>query len=222
MNANLKAVIFDMDGVIADSEPIHFQAEKDLFGSYGIILNDAELHAYMGYEIRSMLKQLAEKHHLNVDPAELYRRQKINLLKRMRNGVKPIPGSLELIRTIHLKGIPLGLATSSFRELADEMIDRFQIRSCFRTVVTVDDISRSKPDPEIFLKAASGLSVRPIECLVIEDSTNGVHAAKAAGMKCIGFNSSNSRNQNLKSADLIILDLRDLQFDTLRSLGLNG
>jgi HAD superfamily hydrolase (TIGR01509 family) len=217
---SIRAVIFDMDGVIADSEPIHILAEKELFLPYDVLLSDEELHGFMGTGIESMLKKLVDAYAVQVNPIKLYEKHKANLLKRMQNGLLPIPGSLELIRRLADFGILLGLATSSFRDMVRLVLQKFGIENCFHAVVTVDDISRSKPDPEIFLATADRLGVSPHGCLVVEDSTNGVLAAKAAGMTCIGFVSPNSRNQNLESADVIVDSMEAIKPELLLSLGL--
>lgn len=216
----LQAVIFDMDGVIADSEPIHFLAEKELFIPYGVSLSGDEIYGFMGAGIEPMLRQLVDQYAVPADPAELYEIHKSNLMKRMQNGLMPIPGSLELIHRLDDRGIPLGLATSSFRDLVQLVLRKFRIESCFRVVVTGDDISKTKPDPEIFLAAAKGLGILPHACLAIEDSTNGVLAAKAAGMRCIGYLSPNSRNQTLGSADAVVDHMGAVKSDLLRSLGM--
>jgi HAD superfamily hydrolase (TIGR01509 family) len=138
----------------------------------------------------------------------------------MQNGLMPIPGSLDLIRHLNSQGIPLGLATSSFKDLVRLVLRKFRIETCFRAVVTVDDISKTKPDPEIFLAAAKGLGIPPHDCLAVEDSTNGILAAKTAGMTCIGYLSPNSRNQNLGSADAVVDRMSAITPELLRSLGL--
>jgi HAD superfamily hydrolase (TIGR01509 family) len=218
-NHMLKAVVFDMDGVIADSEPIHVKAEKESLLAYGVRLSDEELHGFMGFGIEPMLEKLIEKYRVDVDPGTLYRAHQANLMNQMRLSVEPIPGSVELIRLLRDLGIPVGLASSAFRQLVDLVLGKFGIRSSFRIVVTVDDITKSKPDPEIYLKAAERLGADAGACLAIEDSTNGVRAAKAAGMSCVGFRSPNSLNQDLGAADRIVDDLREIGIDTLRELG---
>jgi HAD superfamily hydrolase (TIGR01509 family) len=216
----IQAVIFDMDGVIADSEPIHVKAEKELFLPYGVALEDEELQRFMGFGIEPMLKKLIEKYGVPVRADALYAVHRENLLRLMRQKLEPVPGALELIRLLHHGGVSLALATSSFREMADMVTRKFGIEKCFRTVMTVEDISRSKPDPEIFLKASAEMGFGPKECLVVEDSTNGVRAARAAGMTCIGLRNPNSGRQNHDGADVVVDSLRQVTPGLLLPLGL--
>ena len=214
-----KAVIFDMDGVIADSEPIHVQAEKDLFRPYGVELSDEELQRFMGFGIEPMLQKLVKTYNVPVQSDALYARHKVVLLERMKNGLQPVPGATDLVLSLHAGNVPLGLATSCFREMALLVVRKFGIEACFKVVVTVEDIAKSKPDPEIFLKAAERLGFAPGECLAIEDSANGVRAAKAAGMACIGFRNEHCGLQDIGGADAVVDDLRKIDDAMLRSFG---
>jgi HAD superfamily hydrolase (TIGR01509 family) len=125
--------------------------------------------------------------------------------------LRPIDNALELIGFLKKAGFRLALATSSYTEYAQLVLEKLGIDSVFDKMVTGNDVSKGKPDPEIFLKAAEQLGVLPEECMVIEDSGFGVQAAKKAGMFCFGFRSPNSMNQDLSMADRIVDDIGEVR-----------
>ena len=217
----MKAVIFDMDGVIVDSEPLHVEAEKQTLAPFGVKVETKELQAYMGRHTKEFLKDFITKLNLKTKVDKIYPKHKNNLLKLYRENVRPIPGALLLIGDMKAAGVDVAVASSSDRELIDLVIDKFHLHRFFRTVVSGEEIGQTKPYPEIFLEAARRLGYDPKDCVVIEDSQAGVQAAKAAGMVCIGFRSPNSHNQDLSEADLIINDLREIDFQRLSELMAN-
>ncbi len=217
----LKAVIFDMDGVIVDSEPLHIKAERLLFAPFGVDVTDEELQSYMGRTPQILLKDIIRKYELNTTLDELYPRHKENLEKLYRDEVEPIPGALETIQTLRNGDIDLAIASSSDLLLISTVLNKFDLNDTFTSIVSGEEVKNVKPHPDIFLEAARRLGVKPKECVVVEDSHAGVRAAKTAGMTCIGFESPNSPNQDLDPADLVIDDLTDLRVEVLNRL-ING
>jgi beta-phosphoglucomutase family hydrolase len=216
----LKAVIFDMDGVIIDSEYIHAGVEKALFKSLGFEISEEEHNSYVGVTTKSMWQKLKDKYGLSQDVDELVRMNKDSYISTLTGivGLKPIPGAVELIRDLHANGIKIGLATSSnFREI-EAIIGRFNLKSYFHTLTSGEEVANGKPAPDTFLLAAERLGCKPEECVVIEDSNNGVTAAKAGNMKCIGFKAPNSRNQDLSAADMVVGSLLQLDCKVIASL----
>lgn len=206
----MKAVIFDMDGVISDSEPCHVEAEKALFHKFGVELSTEYLQTYMGKYVTDLLGGIIHDYNLDVNVETLLPIHQKNLVQSYWDKAVPIDGALDLIHSLFDAKIPLGLASSSAHILIDVVLDKFKIRSVFQAVVSGEDVTKTKPDPDIFLETAKRLNIPPETCIVIEDSGAGVHAAKSAGMFCIGYRSPNSGNQDFTLADVIVDDLKTI------------
>lgn len=214
-----KAVIFDMDGVIIDSEPAHYEVNKIIFNNLNITVSDSEYSKFIGVSNPVMWKVLKERHGLQQSVEELVINQTNANLDYIRNSnEKPIPGVISLLKEIKSYGLSIGLASSSPLEGINLVLDKFDIRNYFSSVISGENLKRGKPYPDIFLDTAKSMEVNPSECIVIEDSKHGVRAAKAAGMKCIGFRNANSGNQDLSIADLIVDSLEELNLSILRNL----
>ena len=131
---------------------------------------------------------------------------------------KPIEGVDILIKDLYIKGIKVALASSSPRNHIEAIIKKFNLTDYFHAMVCGEDVKEGKPSPDIFLHTAKIINTLPKECIVIEDSYNGVLSAKAANMKCIGFRNLNSGNQDLSKADMIVTSLKDINIITLSGL----
>jgi len=212
------AVIFDMDGVIVDSEPLHIKAERKTLGPFGLDISDEEFHAYMGQTPRILLKGMIQKYNLDTAIDDLYAVHIQNLLSLYRDEVEPIPGALELVSQLKENRISLALASSSDFDLINVVLEKFGLTDTFKAVTSGQELDRVKPFPDIFLKTSERLNIPPKECVVIEDSTSGIRAAKAAGMTCMGFRSPNSKNQNYSDADVVVDDLRSVDMKFFESL----
>lgn len=202
----IKGVIFDMDGVLIDSEPLHQQTFIRYLADLGVNLTPAEHDAFIGTTNRRIFGALKESHGLAGELPELvaeYERRYLVTLQQA--GVdSPIPGVRELLTQLRQNGQLLAVASSSPRAHIDKVLEQLQLTELFCATVSGNEVRESKPAPDIFLKAAELIGLQPNECLVIEDSFNGVCAAKAAGMACVGFQNPNSGNQDLAQADRII------------------
>lgn len=213
-----QAIIFDMDGVIVDSEPLHIKAERQTLAPFDLDISDAEFHAYMGQTPKKLLEGIIAKYALPTTLEAIYPIHAANLLRLYRNEVTPIPGAIELIAQLAQTGLPLGIASSSDLELIHAVIDKFHLGSAIGAVASGQEMTRIKPHPDIYLTVAERLGVDPARCCAIEDSTAGVRSAKAAGMACIGFQSPNSPGQRHDLADRVVDDLRTLCLDAFASL----
>jgi HAD superfamily hydrolase (TIGR01509 family) len=212
----IRALIFDMDGVIIDSEPVHIQLTLDVLKDVGVTPRDEEIYEFIGVRNEEMWDTLKKRHGINESVEELLARQKAYKIERFFNSkLEPIDGLLDLLRAAKRREMKIVLATSSPRYFAKYILKAVKASVFFDELVTADDILKSKPDPEIFLKAADAIGVLPEECLVIEDACFGVMAAKDAGMKCIGFKNPNSGNQDLSLADYVVSSLRDINLDEI-------
>ena len=205
MNSD-KCIIFDMDGVLINSEPLHFEFESILFKSLGIIVSEKLWHSFVGTNSRTMWTIVKNTFNLPQTISELLEAEHQGFLRflKIQNPLTVINGVNGLLTRLKLNGYKMALASSSPREQISFILDSCNINEYFPVSISGDDVVKGKPDPEIFLKTAELTGVKPENCLVIEDSSNGVNAAIQAGMKCIGYKNPDSGNQNLTSADLII------------------
>ena len=135
-----------------------------------------------------------------------------------KGDITPIAGLLELLNMLKAQKIPMVVASSAIRKNIDTVISRFEIGSYFEGSVSGQEVERTKPNPEIFLKAAKVIDIKPENCLVIEDAKHGVTAAKAAGMFCIALRNLNSGNQDLSQADLIVNSLSEIDLSVVNQL----
>jgi beta-phosphoglucomutase family hydrolase len=199
----ISAVIFDMDGVIVDSEPFHVQAEREVMERYGFDISEEELHRrYLGRTSQFMYQDLIDRYKLDVtDWHQLAEEKKDIFLPLLESKAQLIEGVLELIQFLHVGGMKLAIASSSRLHFIEIVMERFGLGGFFDVVVSADHIKHGKPHPEIFLKASDKLGCRPKECLVIEDAASGVAAAKSAGMSCLAFVPPGVLEQDLSKAD---------------------
>ena len=215
----LEAVIFDMDGVLIDSEPFHLVVNEKIFVNLGINLNEDEYQSFIGTTHKDMWTTIKNRYNLPQSVPELVNMQvsgNIDYIKKEE--IEEINGITDLLTKIAHENIKIGIASSSPTEVIELVINKLGISHYFSAIVGGEEIKNGKPKPDIFIKAARNLKVSPTNCIVIEDSKNGVRAAKSAGMKCIGFKNPNSGNQDLEKADLIIKDYNALSVKTLRNL----
>jgi HAD superfamily hydrolase (TIGR01509 family) len=207
-----KAIIFDMDGVLVDSEPFHVQIEKQQFELNNLTISEQEHHRYMGVASDVMWRDIALRHALPLEVETLIEQNKSESIRFFSSleQIPLMPGVKEVLETLHQKGFPLAVASSSFHEIIELILERTGLRSYFLQVVSSKEAGKSKPEPDVFLLAARKLGVAPSYCLVIEDSFNGIKAAKAAGMRCIAFTGPGANPEAQKQADERISDFGQL------------
>ena len=205
----MEAFIFDMDGVIIDSEPLHSRVKMETFAHFGLPFDEGDLAQYMGRTSVDIFSDVLKKEHrTDVSVQEIVNYKHAHYLELAVGGaLEAIPGSLELIARLRAAGVPLALATSSWRRVVDAILVQFDLTEAFASVISGSELPKSKPDPAIYRLSAEALGVDPRKCVVLEDTAAGVVAAKGAGMYCIGFRSPHSGVQDLSRADEIVDDL---------------
>jgi len=183
-----KAIIWDMDGVISDTQRLHALVESELLARYGIDINPKDMTAkYAGRRTEEVFSELLkEKGAVNYNIDELMR-EKWERATALLDELEPIPGVINLIKEASTQRIPQSVASASGKKYVNAVLTKLGLISYFEAIITGDDISKGKPDPEIFLKAASAMSVKPNDCVVVEDGRSGMTGAKKAGMLCIGL-----------------------------------
>lgn len=181
-----KAVIFDMDGLLIDSEPYWKIAEKKVFGDLGLRLDDDLLRQVMGFRLSEVVKhwyRYQPWEHPNFEQTEA---AVLNYVEQLiLEHANALPGVHELLNLLHQKGIPMAVASSSAMRLIETVVHKLQINHYFQFLYSAEFEPYGKPHPGIFITAAEKLGVQANNCLVLEDSVNGVIAAKAARMTCI-------------------------------------
>ena len=209
---NFKAIIFDMDGVIIDSEPFHSETNNQLLKEFGIALSEEEVNQMIGKAENDVYSGLIDKYNLPIGLEEMKAESFRLTLQHLHQNpeIKPIVGIPELIHKFKDEGKKLAVASSSRMEYIELVLEMLNLKNHFPVLVSGVDLVRSKPDPTIFKKTAELLSEPDTSCLVIEDSYNGVKAAKAANMYCIGYQNRNSGNQDLSQADMVVQSISEI------------
>jgi beta-phosphoglucomutase len=214
----LRAVIFDLDGVIVDSHPAHLQAWKTLLHSLEKNVSDSDLQFVLeGYKREIILRHFLGD--LTQEEVKYYGAQKDALFRASMDELKTVAGFAAFFDSVHAEGLPVALASSASRWRAEHTLNHLGLARAFRAIVTGDDVANGKPDPEIFQAAARSLGVDPADILVCEDAVSGVEAAKRAGMKVLAI-AANGRRPLLKDAgaDVIVGDFTEANLGKLRAL----
>lgn len=216
----LKAVIFDMDGVIIDSEPLHHYAYHKMFEDVNIIVSDAQYESFTGQSTINICKKLCDIFKLKETPEYLVslKRKHYEYIFENDKDFDLIDGVLDLIKDYHTNGLTLVLGSSASMPGIERIFKRFDLNKYFIAKLSGADLKASKPHPEIFIKAAEVSGFKTSECIVIEDSTNGITAANDAGIFSVGFDSVHSKNQDYSNANLVIKDFKEITFSKIVEL----
>ena len=212
----ISTVIFDLDGLLADTEKLHRSAYQEVFDNLGVELSSEE---YEDHWIRrgEGIDAFVEKRNLAIDP-RLIRRMKAERYEEMvRSGVEPMPGAREVLNLLKDRK-PLALATSSYPKDAYAVLDVIGFMDFFSCVVTKGNVERIKPYPDIFLHVADEMNAPPERCLVIEDAEKGILAADAAGMKSIAVPNEHTKSNDFSKATLVLNSLEEIDCELIDRL----
>ncbi len=216
----IKTVIFDMDGVIVDTEPVHHYAYNQHFKKLNIEVSPEMYASFTGNSTKNTYEKIKANFDVVEEIPDLVetKRNLFNDAFDSKEDLCLIEGVEKLIKELYSNGMQLVLASSSANVTIDRVFTRFGLHKYFTHLVSGEDFPNSKPHPAIFQHAAklSGTSVE--NCIVIEDSTNGILAAKAAGIFCIGYDSINTKLQDYSKADIVIRDFSEVNFDIIRNI----
>jgi beta-phosphoglucomutase len=224
----LRAVIFDFDGVLVDSEPLHYRAFQEVLVPLGLGYGYARyVEHYIGFDDRDGFREAFREARLPLDADRLagLLRDKAQAFQRIvSKGVQPFPGALALVQDLSGHGVPLAIASGALRQEIAWILQAIGIEQSFSIIVAADDVQQSKPHPETYQMALRRLqtafesaNIRAHNCVVIEDTANGILAAKNAGLRCVAVTHS-SPASSLHAADHIVGSLAQLSFQCLASL----
>ena len=224
----LRALIFDFNGIIVDDEPIHFELFKQVLAEEGIKLTEADYYArYLGFDDRGAFTAAYREHGRSLDEkllARLIDRKTIYYQSEIRSKVRIFPGVEKLVTTL-VPVLPLAVASGALRQEIETILSAAGLLKHFAVIISAEDVDHGKPEPEIFLKALARLNAQvedghPIDaadCLVIEDSKEGIRGARRAGMKCLAVSNSHPI-ELLQEANAVVRSLEEVDLSLLEKL----
>lgn len=224
----LRALIFDFNGIIVDDEPIHFELFKQVLAEEGIKLTEADYYArYLGFDDRGAFTAAYREHGRSLDEkllARLIDRKTIYYQSEIRSKVRIFPGVEKLVTTL-VPVLPLAVASGALRQEIETILSAAGLLKHFAVIISAEDVDHGKPEPEIFLKALARLNAQvedghPIDaadCLVIEDSKEGIRGARRAGMKCLAVSNSHP-TELLQEANAVVRSLEEVDLSLLEQI----
>ena len=215
-----KAVIFDMDGVVVNTEPLSHIANKKFYESLGINVTDDVYSTFIGNSDKNIIQKIIDIYGVATDKDILVEQGLKYYCDEFDNDpdLELMPGVKDLIIDLHTNGMTILLASSSSKIKIERVFNRFGLYPYFSHIISGQDFEFSKPHPAIFLDAVAKSGFTADECIVIEDSTNGIKAATAAGVYCIGYKSEEDSLQDTSLANEVITDFKQLSFEKIRDI----
>jgi HAD superfamily hydrolase (TIGR01509 family) len=221
----LEAIIFDMDGVLVDSELWHYEIETILFKKLGLNVSEELHYTYLGTAGDLMYSDLKQRFDIPMSLKELLKwdeEYRVDIFSKMTN-IKPNPGIPELLKELKSNNLKTAVATSSVPGIVNIILEKCGIDSYFDSVVTTEMAGKSKPAPDVYLYASRMLGISPANCVVFEDSFNGIRAAKSASMYCIAYQADNpSLVLDISEADVKINSFKDINLEQITRYYFNG
>ncbi len=207
----IKALLFDLDGTLIDSEFFHFECWNEILAESGVCLDYEDwLKNYAGIPLPSNAQNLITKYNINTPLAHLIERRELLTLERLQTKqVNLMPYVTEVLDFFKAQNLVLALVTSSPRKDVEVIFERNGLGSYFQLIITRTEVTKSKPDPESYNICVAQLGLQKEDCLVFEDTLNGIKAAKAAGLTCIAIQGNTAEHQKLSLADQLFLDFNE-------------
>jgi HAD superfamily hydrolase (TIGR01509 family) len=210
LKRKISGVIFDMDGVLIDSEPRHYDSTiKYLNGELGLAYNQEENREFLGRSDEYMFRVLQQRYQLSFSVREMIERRRDIYLDLLVGNVVLVPGVSALIKNLHDDGYCLGLASSSLEKIIDVVIAEGGVKKYFSVVQSGEHLANCKPHPEIFLVTAGKMGLAPELCAVIEDTAVGIQAARVAGMMTVAYDAPGAPAQDFSAADIVVRSFTD-------------
>lgn len=203
-----RAFLWDMDGVITDSQPFHLASWREVFSRRGVRFTEEKFRELFGTRNDHIVRSVMGEGISNDTVRTMVYEKESSYRRRIAGQIRPFPGALELLEAMRKGRFKLALTSSAPRENIDLVDRELKLRRYFPCIVSGEEVSNSKPSPDIYLRAAEKLNTKPSNCLVIEDSPLGVHGAKAAGMKCLAVAHSHP-SRELQEADRVVDSIED-------------
>ncbi len=217
VRGGLKAVLWDMDGVIADTAVYHFGAWREAFKKRGVDFTEADFRRNFGQRNDTIVRRFIGDGTSPDEVSAIANEKEANYREKVAKNIRPLPGAIELIKALTKRDIKLAVASSAPMENIRLILGGLGIADCFQAVVWGGEVSEGKPSPQGFLLAAEKLGVLPQDCLVVEDAVAGVAAAKRARMKCLAVTNTHPE-ASLREADLISSTLEMVSVADLEAL----
>jgi HAD superfamily hydrolase (TIGR01509 family) len=215
-----KAVIFDMDGVVVNTEVIGYKAHGNLFKALNITVPDDVYATFIGSSDKNNMQKLKDLYNLEHTREQLLDEKYKYYFEVFdkADDLELMPGVKTLIQDLHNNGMKLLLASSAAKRKIEKVFTRFGLHQFFDEIISGEDFEFSKPHPAIFEEAVARSGFTTEECVIIEDSTNGIKAAKAAGVYCIGYKSGHGLPQDTSEADVVITDFSVLNYSKIKNM----
>jgi beta-phosphoglucomutase family hydrolase len=219
MNKTSKAVIYDMDGLMIDSEPIHAESWKILLKKYNHDFDDIpkeQISKYLGMRVFEVSKGLVEILKLKVDHNQLFFQKEEIFLGLIQEKCESMPGLTESLELFKKNNFKIALASSATKKYINIILDKLKIGKFFDVIISGDNVEHEKPHPETYLTACKKLKLNPDNCIVFEDAEKGIQSAKSAGCKCVAIVGQNHFNQNHSKADLVLDSLEEMNIKLIQ------
>lgn len=208
----VSAVVFDMDGVLIDSEPLWRKAEIKVLGNYGILLTEDDCKRLMGLRTDEVVKQILKDFDADYSVEKITREVLDAVCVLIMEDGKTVDGMFDIVKTLSDKNIPLAVATSSPMQVVNTVLEKTGLKSYFNTVVSAEKFPYGKPHPEVYLQACRLLGFSPTECVAVEDSVNGVISARASRMQVIAMPDIESKeNKAFGASDVVVSNVEELK-----------
>lgn len=209
----IEAIIFDMDGTLVDTEPFNAEIERRQFSLNNLEISDEEHQKYLGVASDAMWREITANHQASLTVDQLIEQNHAESLRYFAEleQIPVMPYLVDLLGKLQSKNYKMAVASSSTPEIIDLILTKTDLKKYFHVIVSAQEAGKSKPEPDVFLLAARKLGVNPTNCLVVEDSPNGIKAAKAAGMTCVAYEGPEANSLKLQEADSIIQDYSELE-----------